>query len=470
VEYEPDRPIQSSAPTFESIGRFRAFYYGQALLELAYAGGNADCGMLNRVRHWASGVGLSGRARGRPTCFDVSDLLLHFRNARVPTGIQRVQIEVIIALLQVDRSAIQICAFSEQRGCWVRVPKRVFARLCDLSLAGGNSSTTVWRASLRLLTWRIRFALPMRFAPGAALVNLGTSWWLSNYFASVGDAKAKYGIHYVALLYDLIPFVAPQYCIPGLTQDFIRWISDVFDQADSFLVISQSTRADLLSAAGKLGRCVLPDAVTVVPLDADFAKTRAAKRKPEGLDARGLHAGKYVLFVSTIESRKNHIGAFSAWLALTGKHGAAAIPKLVCVGNAGWLNAEVHAKLEASEILQSRVTMLSGVSDDELAQLYDNCLFTFYPSHYEGWGLPVTESLCHGKVPLIPAVSSLPEAGGPFADYFEADSPDSMVAGLERLIFDDAHRAAQEKYIREAFRPRSWLEIGKQIEQSVANL
>lgn len=58
-----------------------------------------------------------------------------------------------------------------------------------------------------------------------------------------------------------------------------------------------------------------------------------------------------------------------------------------------------------------------GISDADLAALYSACLFTLYPSVYEGWGLPVWEGLGNGKFCLSSNQGSLPEAGEEFADY-----------------------------------------------------
>jgi hypothetical protein len=113
------------------------------------------------------------------------------------------------------------------------------------------------------------------------------------------------------------------------------------------------------------------------------------------------------------------------------------------------------------------VAMLSRLSDDDLASLYEHCLFTLYPSHYEGWGLPVTEALCHGKLPLVSDASSLPEAGGAFAEYFAAGSTPALAAAAERLILDADYRRGRERQIRAAFRPRAWSEIGLQIAGAV---
>ena len=119
--------------------------------------------------------------------------------------------------------------------------------------------------------------------------------------------------------------------------------------------------------------------------------------------------------------------------------------------------------LRSSKALQRRVRILTSIADGELAELYCQCLFTFYPSLYEGWGLPVTELLCYGKVPLIAAASSLPEAGGEFADYFDLGSPEDVVRKLERLIDLPDYRAGREAQIKAKFRARSWSTIARQV-------
>jgi hypothetical protein len=106
---------------------------------------------------------------------------------------------------------------------------------------------------------------------------------------------------------------------------------------------------------------------------------------------------------------------------------------------------------------------LSGIKDVELQALYRDCLFTIYPSLYEGWGLPVTESLCYGKVPLIADNSSLPEAGGSLALYFKTGSTVAMTTMLERLILDRGFRGQREQIIRDGFSPRSWEQIGSEV-------
>jgi glycosyltransferase involved in cell wall biosynthesis len=401
--------------------------------------------------------------------FDVSDLIQYFRNARLPTGIQRVQLETITSLLSDDmtRHQVRLCCFIERRDYWLEVPALTFMRICRLSLADGDAKAPQWTGAVSQLDILLNTSDAFVFPQGAYLINLGTSWWLQNYFLYVRLAKQRYGIRYVPFVHDLIPVMTPEHCIKELTQDFITWILGAFQHADFFLANSEATKRDLLEVARTLGHTVHDDAVTVIPLNADVRKPVKRILGPEALATRGLERTPFVLFVSTIESRKNHIGALNAWLRLIREHGARDVPMLVCVGNRGWLNDAVFAKLDGSAVLRQRVMMLSGISDEELSLLYRHSMFTLYPSHYEGWGLPVTESLCYGKVPLVSDASSLPESGGEFAEYFENGSDAKLYAALERLMFDEAYRRGKEKIIAERFKPRAWHEVGLQIEQSV---
>jgi len=154
--------------------------------------------------------------------------------------------------------------------------------------------------------------------------------------------------------------------------------------------------------------------------------------------------------------RKNHYLVFQAWSWLLERHGRGDVPTLVCVGKRGWMFEQAQRFLEARPDIENHIVRLSDISDAELASLYQACLFTVYPSLYEGWGLPVTESLCHGKACLTADHSSLPEAGGRFADYYNGNSLKSFVDQTQRLIFDVDYRQAREHLIDTEFKPRSW--------------
>ena len=403
---------------------------------------------------------------GLQLIFDVSDLLGYFPDNRAPTGIQRVQMEVITALLaRPPARKIRICRFLPDRGSWVQVPPAMFLPLCEASRAGGDPGAPDWRKTYDRLNAATRSGGAMDFGADCVLINLGSSWWLKDYFLQIRELKVSHGVRYVPLIHDVIPAKTPQFCDKALVAEFIPWVVDVIDNADYFLANSNATKKDLIEFAGKIGRPLTDDMVGVVQLNADYRSEGAQK---DGVRPTFAPIGRpYVLLVSTWEIRKNQIGALSAWRQLINEFGADKVPQLVLVGKQGYRGNEVVEKVREDEVLASRVTLLQKLSDAELAHLYRNCLFTLYPSAYEGWGLPVTEALCYGKVPLVANNSSLPEAGGSFAYFFADGSPSDMLASLKMLISDRSRITARESKIAAEFHPRSWHDIAAEMRDHV---
>lgn len=406
----------------------------------------------------------------RPLVFDLTDLVGHFRNERLPNGIQRVQTEVLAALL--DRRGddeIALCCFVSGRDDWMEVPLTLCRDLIRLAGMSSDASEPEWQAArirlFRHLALADHYVLPWR----AVLVNLGVSFWVYDYYRFIRNAKAERQISYIPLVYDMIPLVKPELCVRGWIQDFTIWAVGLFQHADGFLAISQSAKRDLLEVADRLGHSVPEDHVEVVPLDADFRRA-GATLPASALDQWDLSDTPFALMVATIEPRKNHGLAFDAWAELLRRHGAAAVPKLVCAGRDGWMNDDVFDRLDTDPALAAHVIMIPRASDTELALLYRESRFTVFPSLYEGWGLPVTESLCHGRVPVIADNSSLPEAGAGFARLFASGSVSGLVSAVEQVAFDDVWRAAQEARIAAGFTPRSWAQIADQIESAQTRL
>ena len=404
--------------------------------------------------------------------FDVSDMFGYFPDNRLPTGVQRVQISVILSFLDMERAQpVALVRFVESRDEWVEVPIMQFRRVCCLSLADGDTKASDWRIAFAELETATSYRTAMAFPRGAYLVNLGTSWWLPNYFLYIRKAKAEYGIRYVPLIHDMIPILRPSECHPDLVHDFVDWLLGVLQHADAFLANSNATKADLIAMAARLDVEVPSEIVAVVPLQAELNQVKVSSRGGiSDLAKWGLSPGSFVLFVSTLETRKNQLGAFDAWQRLVATHGRERVPQLVCVGKIGFHGGEVIARRDASVDLKDKVLILDRIDDSDLEALYRHCLFTLYPSYYEGWGLPVTESLCYGKVPLTADNSSLPQAGAGFSLLFKSGSSEALLAALERLIYDSAYRKVKEQAIADDFVPRSWTDVAQDIAKSVRSM
>jgi glycosyltransferase involved in cell wall biosynthesis len=184
----------------------------------------------------------------------------------------------------------------------------------------------------------------------------------------------------------------------------------------------------------------------------------------DGLPSGGeLPANPYALFVSTIEVRKNHFFLARVWQRLIEKHGAEAIPSLLLVGRYGWKTGQFTQFLRATANLDGKIVVRSSMSDAELDRCYAECLFTVFPSLAEGWGLPVAESLAHGKACIASNATSIPEVGGDAADYFDPYDETAAMGAIERMLFEPGYRESREEWIRVHYQPRGWAETAAEI-------
>lgn len=400
--------------------------------------------------------------------FDITDIVHFVSGSRRPTGIQRVQQNVVASLLDRPPPGVEIMlvSFSDAAGGFIEIPNALFRELVVGIAERGDDDDTHWRHLLGRLAQHVACANDAEFPRATRLINLGSSWAFANYFLAVRKARRASGLIYIAFIHDCIPILLPDYFVPELQRDFREWLGRTLVHSDGMIANSQATARDVVRVSSFLGYSA-PD-IAVVTLDAPFTASSYATGNevldPRGVLTRlGLTARGFVLFVGTIEPRKNHLLAFEAWGRLLAERGAHGVPDLVCVGGRGWRNGPILNHLEQTPHLARKVHLLYGLSDEDLAVLYRCARFTLYPSSYEGWGLPVTESLSMGRVALVSRVSSLPEAGGEFAEYFDLEDQNDLAKKLVRLIDDDLYLEAREGLIARAFRPRHWSQIAADI-------
>jgi len=132
------------------------------------------------------------------------------------------------------------------------------------------------------------------------------------------------------------------------------------------------------------------------------------------------------------------------------------VPTLVFAGRVGWLVNDLLQQLVNCAYLRGKIVLVADPTDAELVALYRGCRFTLFPSLYEGWGLPVSESLSFGKLCVASDRTSVPEAGGDFCLYVDPENISAASDVIRRACTDDALIAAFEKKIREEFQPTSW--------------
>lgn len=437
--------------------------------ELAMLGHDpAFCQIRRFVASFESGSGRKAGAGSR-TVFEITDLVDYFGANDRPSGIQRVQIELICAVRDDEPNSSTFVCFRDKLGDWVEFGAGLL-KLMSLALLEGEPALPADIDTVRrFVLSHIITSSSFRFDHGDTLVPLGATWGHPHHALSVADLKERFGVGYLPLLYDLTPIFAAQYCPSDRREAFEHWLLWALDLADSWICASSSTADSLSEAARRFGS--RQPRSRIVRLDGALTAARCADESDEQVLARfNLAGGDYVLFVSTIEPRKNHVAAFHAWRSLLeGEPLAGPTPKLVCVGKLGWMFDDVLRSLECNPLLAGHVVMIHSADDVSLDALYRNCVCTLYPSQYEGWGLPVTESLCHGKVPVCSNVTSLPEAGQEFAVYFDPAKEGSLHAALMRVLSDVQFREGREALIQTCFQPRPWRVIKNEIVEFVCS-
>jgi len=297
---------------------------------------------------------------------------------------------------------------------------------------------------------------PLDFAaevrPGDVVAILGTPLFREDYDALARAAGERYGVCFGMLVHDLVPVRHPEWTAPALLENFESWMQRMLPLCDTVLAFSQATATDVERYADERG-LALRRPVCRIPHGQRLGEPlTAAPRRTPRLPA----PGSYVLFVSTIEPRKNHALLFHVWRRLLAELPAGRVPLLVFAGGVGWLVNDLIQQFENARWLDGNILFIRHPDDGELAALYQGCLFTIYPSLHEGWGLPVTESLAFGKPCLAANATSLPEAGGALAHYFDPEDVAATTRTIREVIENPTALAAWQAEVQAGFHPVPW--------------
>ncbi|WP_278086520.1 glycosyltransferase [Mesorhizobium sp. WSM4962] len=284
-------------------------------------------------------------------------------------------------------------------------------------------------------------------------------FWEGNKAKWIWKIKSQSKIHVSLLLFDIVPIVVRQFSESGAAQNFAACLHYLLWSCDHFFCISSSTAFDLRRYAEACGYPSIPESKTQIcklgpaRFVLDSGESGEHIRIP-GMDA--IAPGKFVLFVSTIESRKNHDFAYLLWRRLALKHGANLFP-LVLAGKQGWDTESLMRRISHDPVIGGHhIVHLDNVSDVQLRWLYANCAFTIFPSHYEGFGMTVAESLAFGKPCVASTGSSVEEAGQGLADHLDTLDGVGWIRKIEEYMFDEDCLRKRSSFILENYKQYTW--------------
>lgn len=240
------------------------------------------------------------------------------------------------------------------------------------------------------------------------------------------------GVRTVVTMHDLIVRRYPEY---------FKWIDRVIHRmkqrhacrvADVVVAISEQTKRDLVDLMA-----VPESKIKVVYQSCDpiFWAGENLKDKAEKVKEKYGLPERYIICVGTVEERKNQVAAVRALSLLSSDIG------LVIVGRPrGEYPQKVHAVVSECG-LENRVLFLENAQFADFPALYAGAVASVYMSRFEGFGIPVLESLCCDTPVVTSNLSSMPEAGGDAALYAAPDDVEAIAGHLRRLAEDAVFRA-----------------------------
>ena len=282
------------------------------------------------------------------------------------------------------------------------------ARLIWFDLRGQGLISGRWRGltAAAYVVWMKLIDVDVMFGPNYFLPRL------------LGAVARRRVITIHDLTYKRFPELLQKETLANLDYQMTRELA----HADAAICVSESTRQDLLDFYDI-------DPSRVVTIHSGLTVPTAGSRLPTSdLPPR------YILFVSTIEPRKNLDVLLDAYARLRARgvyDGA-----LVVVGRVGWKAESTRSRLRASGVRH-----LDYLPAEQLAAVYRQAELFVFPSIYEGFGFPLLEAMAYGVPSIAARSSSLPEIGGEAALYFDPRDAKALETQIERVLTDTALRA-----------------------------
>lgn len=243
------------------------------------------------------------------------------------------------------------------------------------------------------------------------------------------NIRRAQGVKSIVTIHDLIFLRYPE-CYPLIDRLIYNYkFRKACRQADRIIAVSLCTKHDIVQLYH-----ISPEKIDVVyqGCDVQFKLPASERLKAEVKELYSL-PDKYVLYVGSIEKRKNLLLLAKALLHLDKEY------QVIAVGKHTPYADKVAAFLRKHG-LQDRMRMVHGVPFAHLPALYQQATTFVYPSRYEGFGIPLLEALNSG-VPAIGAHGScLEEAGGPASLYVAPDDDEALADAIRRTYEDEALR------------------------------
>lgn len=273
-------------------------------------------------------------------------------------------------------------------------------------------------------------------------------WWDDNFLSMLETAHDE-GAKLSTVIHDVGPMVTPH--LSGHSNESLsNYCKRIVPICDLVMVNSHFTKKTLSNWL-KENKLNVPD-IEIFTLGDDFNHTEPKIPHDPRFINSGLKGSDFAMTVGTIELKKNHLLLYYVYYLAHEK--GIDLPKLVIVGRKGWASDVVISMMESDPILKDKFVLLFDTADDELAWLYQHAKYSVFPSFYEGWGIPVAESLFNG-VPVISSyASSLAEVGGDLVTRFSPGSTDDCLKLMQKMNNEEYYKEQKKRVSN--YKPVRW--------------
>jgi glycosyltransferase involved in cell wall biosynthesis len=343
------------------------------------------------------------------------------------TGIQRVCFEFVQNLIE-EKILFTPFYYSKDADSFLEVKMNdLSTRLKDLS------QNTLQEKTLNR-------HIEMIFKDKAKVLLLGATWNKAKMISNLKELKSSKNFEITHLIYDISPITTPQFHNDDFGPKFQKWLDMVTQISSQLLFISKFSMEEFKAS-------IEYQDTKLKVIEMGSPNTQVNSKKI-------TNASDFLLAVGTIEPRKNYFLIYLGWKLMLSE--GIIPPKLIIAGSKGWKSDYIYNLLIRDPELQKFIQIQEDLPDRDLYELYRSCKFTIFPSLYEGWGLPVSESLSFGKFCLSSNAASMPEIAGDLIDYFDPLSSRDLVNKVLKYTNSTKNLKEKEIDIDRDYQPRQW--------------
>jgi glycosyltransferase involved in cell wall biosynthesis len=283
--------------------------------------------------------------------------------------------------------------------------------------------------------------------PRDAYYSPGDLWWQPGYAAALAGFKSRTGVRLLQVVHDFHVEERRDWSPGGFSDVFARELRAIAPHVDHWLTPSYTVRSELTSRLAQWSLPERPISAVTYGWDSFASALGVHPAADRAILARhGVGDRAYMLFVGTLEPRKNVSGLLDAVEALRAELGER-VPDLVIAGGYGWRQGRLRRRLEEG-VRRGHLFWVQNLDDRDLAAFYRQARFSVMPSLGEGFGLAIQESLSHGLPCIASAHHAMREAGRDLASYVTPGRLDELKSQMAQWIVDEQALELSRRRIR----------------------